>query len=136
MPVKTYFSVDISNIQASISGVPPLPNVAILCLNMVLLEMALSPSGGRMWASSFVRLKQILMYFIHLLWLQWFSTLKNKIQQEKNKRDIYCLQKWMKRWMFGEVLFLVSFQTFQPQTGKTKDDCVEEQRVNRIILLK
>ena len=42
----------------------------------------------------------------------------------------------MKEWMFGEVLFFVPFQTFQPQTEKTKEDCVEEQRVNRIIFLK
>lgn len=38
--------------------------------------------------------------------------------------------------MYGEVLFLVPLQTFKPQTEKTKQDCVEEQRVNRIILLK
>lgn len=33
-------------------------------------------------------------------------------------------------------LFLVSFQASQPQTEKTKQDCVEEQKVNRIIFLK
>lgn len=39
--------------------------------------------------------------------------------------------------MFSEVLlFLVSFQTLQPQAEKMKQDSVEEQRVNRIILLK
>lgn len=42
----------------------------------------------------------------------------------------------MKEEIFGDVLFLVSFQTLQPQAEKKKQDYVEEQRVNRIILLK
>ena len=42
----------------------------------------------------------------------------------------------MKEEISGDVLFLVSFQTLQPQAEKKKQDCVEEQRVNRIILLK
>ena len=36
----------------------------------------------------------------------------------------------MKEEILGDVLFLVSFQTLQPQAEKTKQDCVEEQRVN------
>lgn len=42
----------------------------------------------------------------------------------------------MKEEIIGDVLFLVSFQTLQPQAEKKKQDYVEEQRVNRIILLK
>lgn len=66
---------------------------------------------------------------------EWFSTLNNTPQWENKKGNIHCLKKWKKE-VFSEVLFLVSFQTLQPQAEKMKQDSVEEQRVNRIILLK
>ena len=55
---------------------------------------------------------------------------ENWALSEENKGDIYCLKKWVKEEILGDVLFLVSFQTLQPQAEKTKQDCVEEQRVN------